>query len=131
MLENGSNLWFSLGAAGSPSVIVQGGLGLDLGKNVTLFLTTGTGFGAGVYPLINSYATIDQSNGFSGWSIVGLPSAYSATFEVGQAYDAHPGLSLVVAVPEPSTLVLVAAGVIAVAGWHVRRSGPNTARRHV
>ena len=131
VLENGSNLWFSLGAAGSPSVIVQGGLGLDLGKNVTLFLTTGTGFGAGVYPLINSYATIDQSNGFSGWSIVGLPSAYSATFEVGQAYDAHPGLSLVVAVPEPSTLVLVAAGVIAVAGWHVRRSGPNTARRHV
>ncbi len=116
-LANGSNLGFTLG---SPNV--AGGTGgndlvsttaLTLGTGVALSVTQGTGFGLGVYHLIDyTGALTDNSSGFSGWTVSGLSAGEIGVFSLGTDGSVN-ALNLTVGssnIPEPATLGLLALG---------------------
>ncbi|EDY18510.1 hypothetical protein CfE428DRAFT_3895 [Chthoniobacter flavus Ellin428] len=73
--------------------------GLTLGNTINLTLT---GFGAGTYDLIDyTGALTDNSANFSGWTVTGLPTGYTANFVVTSSAlqvqvipEANPGLLL-------------------------------------
>ena len=119
--HHGLAVRLTYGTSGAAPVVV-GGDGL-------YGVTTGS-TGLTSYPVASglSYYRLDDGT----W-VDFATKLYTATSGDGSA-DTLGGvvfLKGIVAVPEPSTLVLVAAGVIAAAGWHGRRSGPNAARRNL
>lgn len=115
LLDN-AQIAFTLGTT-SQKVTDNGAL--TLGQNVTLTLTAGAGFGVGTYSLINFTGGLtDNSSGFSGWSVAGLPGAYTATFSmVGSSLKLN-----VANVPEPGSSTALALGLaICVGHWRRRR----------
>ncbi|WP_165920101.1 beta strand repeat-containing protein [Chthoniobacter flavus] len=93
-LMSGAQLVFNLGL---DRVTDTGGLTLGNTINLTL-----TGFGAGTYDLIDyTGALTDNSANFSGWTVTGLPTGYTANFVVTSSAlqvqvipEANPGLLL-------------------------------------
>jgi fibronectin-binding autotransporter adhesin len=116
LLDN-AKLAFTLGTVSDK---VTDAAGLSLGQNITLSLTTGTGFGLGTYSLINYAGTlVDNSNNFSGWTVVGLPGNFTASFQLSGS-----SVQLKIAnIPEPTSSTVLALGLaICVSRWR-RRSG--------
>ena len=115
LLDN-AKIVFTLGTT-SDKVTDNGAL--TLGQNVTLALTPGSGFGVGTYSLINFTGGLtDNSSSFSGWSVAGLPGAYTANFTmVGSSLKLN-----VTNVPEPGSTTALALGLtICIGHWRRRR----------
>ncbi len=115
-LANGSNLAFTLG---SSSDLVSTDA-LTLGTSVALTVTQGTGFGLGTYKLIDYTSLVDNSSGFSGWTVSGL-----SVGEIGVFSLSGSEVNLTVessSIPEPSALGLLALGSLGILAVRRRRS---------
>ena len=126
-LDNNSNLDFTLAtpnvAGGTSGNDLVNTTDLALGTGITLNVTglPAGNAGTGVYHLIDyTGALTDNSSGFSGWSVVGLPLGDHFGFSLGLDGSTN-ALDLTVSVPEPASLGLLGAGVLGLGLLNRRR----------
>jgi|GEM_PF-2303561 len=126
LLGNSSKLDFILNApnldagAGGNSFIVT--TDVTLGAGVSIDITPGTAFDAGVYPLLSFSDAISNSTDLSSWTVNG-PAGFHY-----QLTDPAGMISLnVTAVPEPATLGLLTSVICALLLFARPRSGEHVA----
>ena len=82
---------------------------LSLGTGVNLSITQGTGFGAGVYHLIDYTGSLTGGTNLSTWTISGLTGSEHGALSLGSD-GSKTAVNLTVSVPEPATLGMLAIG---------------------
>lgn len=100
------------GGTGGNSLLATTDLGL--GTGISLTVAPGGAFGLGTYNLIDYSGTLtDNSSGFTGYTVTGLPSGEAGTFHLGTDGAINSLQLSVAAVPEPTSLALLGLGGLA------------------
>ena len=110
----------AVGPTGGDDLLAVNGT-LTLNPNLSLDVNSGAAFGSGTYELSSFTTLTDNSAGFSGWTINGLPAGDTANFSLtGTALN----LVVTAAVPEPASTVAI---LFTAASLLARRRRPNKA----
>ncbi len=87
---------------------------------MTVDVTPGTDWSPGLYTLAKFGSLVDNSGGFSGWTVTGVDLGGNFTYQFTS--DSHDLYLDVLTVPEPSTLVLLGIWAIGLMGWAWRQT---------
>jgi hypothetical protein len=86
---------------------------------MTVDLTPGANWSPGPYTLATFGSLVDNSGGFSGWTVSGVDLGGNFTYQFTS--DSHDLYLDVLTVPEPSTFALLGVAVVSMIGYTLRR----------